>query len=253
MASAIHGYLIDLDGTVYTEDGPIPGAAGTIGTLRQREIPFRFFTNTTRRSRTDLARRMREYGIEVSPDEILTAPRAAMAWLHRNGMRRIALYLPAETHGEFAGIEQDHEHPEAVVVGDLGDDWTVPLLNRAFRQILNGARLLALQKNPYWRPHGELVLDAGPYVAALEYATGQTAVVAGKPNPAFFRAAAEAIELPLQRLAVVGDDLRTDIAGAKAVGATAVLVRTGKYRNEDLADVDVAPDRVIDSIAHLMA
>ena len=76
-----------------------------------------------------------------------------------------------------------------MVIGDLGAQWTPALLNEAFRYVLDGALLVALQKDRYWLGTTGLELDAGPYVTALEYATGKEAIVCGKPNAAFYLAA----------------------------------------------------------------
>jgi ribonucleotide monophosphatase NagD (HAD superfamily) len=83
-----------------------------------------------------------------------------------------------------------------VVLGDLAAGWTFDVLNRAFRQVLAGARLVALQRNRYWKTADGLSLDAGPFVAALEYATGATATVVGKPSAAFFALATAALGVP---------------------------------------------------------
>ena len=140
-----------------------------------------------------------------------------------------------------------------VVVGDAGDRWTYGSMNRAFRLLVGGARLLALERDRYWRDADGLALSAGPFVAGLEYAAGVTAEVVGKPSPAFFRLALADLGVPADRAVMVGDDVATDIGGARAAGLAAFLVRTGKFRAEALAAAPVAPDRVLDSIADLRA
>jgi ribonucleotide monophosphatase NagD (HAD superfamily) len=96
-----------------------------------------------------------------------------------------------------------------------------------------------------------LRLDIGPFVAGLEYATGKTADVAGKPSPAFFRSALEAAGVSADEAVMVGDDIRGDIGGAQQLGIGGVLVRTGKYREDDVAASGVTSDRVIYSVADL--
>jgi ribonucleotide monophosphatase NagD (HAD superfamily) len=96
-----------------------------------------------------------------------------------------------------------------------------------------------------------LSLDAGPFVAALEYGSGKTATLVGKPSPAFFEAAARELGLPPERIAVVGDDLESDVAGARAAGMIGVAVRTGKYRPQDEERAREATDVVLDSIAEV--
>ncbi|HEX9943548.1 MAG TPA: TIGR01458 family HAD-type hydrolase [Thermoanaerobaculia bacterium] len=247
----VQGFLFDLDGTVYEEGQAIPGAAEALEALRRRGIPFRFTTNTTRRPRIALAQWLRDMGIPTRPEEILSAPAAAARWLRDRGVRRAQLLLAEATFEEFVGIEIVDRAPEVVVVGDLGEAWTFSLLNQAFRNLMEGAELLAIQRNRYWHTEGGLSLDAGPFVAALEYGSGKTATLVGKPSPAFFEAAARELDLPPERIAVVGDDLESDVAGAKAAGMIGIAVRTGKYRPQDEERAQEAADVVLDSIADL--
>lgn len=250
---SVEGLLFDLDGTVYQEGRAIPGAAEALETLRRQGIPFRFTTNTTRRPRALLAARLQEMGIPARPEEILSAPAAAARWLRDRGVRRAQLLLAEATFEEFTGIEIVDRAPEVVVVGDLGEGWTFPLLDQAFRNLMDGADLLAIQRNRYWHTDGGLSLDAGPFVAALEYGSGKTATLAGKPSPLFFAAAARELGLPPDRIAVVGDDLESDAAGARAAGMVGIAVRTGKYRPQDEDRARQAADAVLDSIADVPA
>ena len=251
MSRRADGVLLDLDGTVYQEGQAIPGAAEALAALRRAGVPFRFTTNTTRKPRSALARQLTDLGIPARPEEILSAPAAAAGWLRGQGVRRIHLLLAEATREEFADFILDDCSPEAVVVGDLGEGWTFPILDQAFRCLMEGAALLAVQRNRYWHTNGGLSLDAGPFVAALEYGSGKTATLVGKPSPAFFAAAAHQLGAPPERIAVVGDDLESDVAGARAAGMIGVAVRTGKYRPQDEDRARAAADSVLDSIAGL--
>jgi HAD superfamily hydrolase (TIGR01458 family) len=117
--------------------------------------------------------------------------------------------------------------------------------------LLDGARLVAVQKNRYSQGEKGLELDAGAFVAALEYSAGVVAEVVGKPTPAFFEAAARMLDRPAHELAMVGDDLRSDVGGAQRAGMHGVLVRTGKFRPGDERDPQVRPDAVLESVADL--
>jgi phospholysine phosphohistidine inorganic pyrophosphate phosphatase len=249
----LRGVLLDLDGTLWEEDRPIAGAAETVARLRDAKIGIRFCTNITRMPRRALAERLRAAGIAARADEVLSAPVAAATWLRAEGLRRVALCLPAATGEDFDGLTLVDDQPEAVVVGDLGHDWTFDRLNRAFRWVLDGARLVAVQKGRYWKTPDGLTLDAGAFVAALEFATGATATLTGKPSPAFFMAAAHSLELAPPSVLMVGDDVVSDVAGAQAAGCWAALVRTGKYRPGDEQRTDPAPPLVLDSVADLPA
>jgi HAD superfamily hydrolase (TIGR01458 family) len=245
------GLLLDLDGTVYEDDALIPGADQAIATLRQGGLPVRFVTNTTRVPRATIAGWLEGYGVPAAADDIFTPPRAAESWLGEKGVRRIDLCLPEGSFGEFAGFEVTDRDPEAVVVGDLGAGWTFDVMNRVFRQVLEGAELVALQRNRYWKSGGTLVLDVGAFVAAFEYATGRTATLVGKPSRPMFEGAARSMDLDLSDVAMVGDDLEADIGGAQAVGIHGFMVQTGKFRAAEVEGSAITPDRVLVSVAAL--
>lgn len=221
--------LLDLDGTVSIGDRLVPGAAGAITALRRSGLPVRFGTNTTRMSRTSLVERIRRLGVELEVEEVLTASRTASSWLGKTGLRSLSLCVPETAYADFAHFTIDDVSPQAVVIGDLGPEWDVERLNRAFRHIMEGAE----------------------FVAALEYATGREATIVGKPSPAFFRGAAESMGVDLPDVAVVSDDITTDVAGAQACDAAAVLVRTGKFGEGDLSGGSPKPDLVLESMASL--
>ena len=246
----VQGVVLDLDGTVYAGETAIPGAPAVVDRLRSAGLKVRFATNTTRQSRRALVERLRRLGIAVEVEDLVTAPVAAASWLRDRRIRTVALYVADAGRADFEEFRIDERLPGAVVVGDLGPAWTFDLLNRAFRQLLGGAELLAIQQNRYWKTADGLTLDAGPFVAALEYASGKQAVTVGKPSTAFFEAAARSLGLPVSQLVMVGDDVVSDVEGAMAAGLRGVLVRTGKFRPGDL-ERETVPDAVIDSIAEL--
>lgn len=247
----IEGLLVDLDGTVYQDGRPLPGVPEAVESLRERAVPIRFVTNTTRTSGATLLARLRAMGVPAEPEELFTPPRAAVARIRERGLRRAAFLLSDEVLEDFRGIERDEDSPDVVVVGDLGPGWDYERVERGFRWLMAGAHLLALQKNRYWRKEGRLVLDAGPWVAALEYATGVEAEVVGKPAEAFFREAASSMGLDPSRVAMVGDDPEGDVGGARRAGLQGFLVRTGKYVPGAAEAAGVRPDRTLDSLADL--
>lgn len=243
------GLLIDLDGTVWDGDALIAGADEAVARLRAGHIPFRFVTNTTRVPRATIAEWLARVGIEAETNEIFTPPLAAASWLRGRGLQNIHLCLSPHAFEEFSGFAIDDDEPDAVIVGDMGESWTFGILNQALRALLAGAEFLALHKNRYWKASDGLCLDAGAFVAALEYATGRGATVVGKPSRPLFEAAAQHMGLELEEVAMVGDSMSSDIAGAKSAGCQGILVRTGKFSADELSAADLQPDLVVDSLA----
>jgi ribonucleotide monophosphatase NagD (HAD superfamily) len=112
--------------------------------------------------------------------------------------------------------------------------------------------MIALSRDRYWLRDGKLALDAGPFVVGLEFAVGREALVAGKPSAAFYAAALRSMGLDAGKsVAMVGDDLWSDVQGAQRAGLSGWLVRTGKYRESALAESGIVPDRILDSVAAL--
>lgn len=254
----MRGVLLDLDGVVYVGDEPVAGAAGTVSWLAREGVPFRFLTNTTSSPRAAIADKLAGMGVDARPDQILTPAVAAAAWLRDHGIDHPALFVPAATAAELAGLSPLPPGAEqgagAVVIGDLGEGWDFATLNRALRLLVDDAAppLVALGMTRYWQAEDGLRLDAGAFVRALEYAAGREAVVVGKPDPTFFATAVEALGLAAHEVVMVGDDVVTDVGGAQRAGLTGVLVRTGKFAPADL-EGDVRPDAVLDSLADLPA
>ncbi|CAA9439096.1 MAG: HAD-superfamily subfamily IIA hydrolase, hypothetical 2 [uncultured Rubrobacteraceae bacterium] len=241
----VRGLLLDLDGTLYTESGPIPGARETLTRLETAGIPYRYVTNTTRSPRREVVRRLRELNFPAR-EYLIFAPAAAANTLLQG--RRVHALVAEPILEDLAGVILVDEAPEYVLVGDLGNGFDYARLNVSFRRLMDGADLVALQKNRFWQEADEPSLDAGPFVAALEYASGKAATaVVGKPEPAFFEAALWDLGLEAKDVAMVGDDPESDVAGAQAAGLVGIQVRTGKYRPGNGGE----PDAEIESVARL--
>jgi HAD superfamily hydrolase (TIGR01458 family) len=249
----VRALLLDLDGVLYVEDEPISGAVDAVTALRDAGLGLRFVTNTTQRSRGDTLAKLERLGMPVAPDELITPAVLAVEHCRARGHERVALLMADDVKADLAGLSEAGEHVDAVVVGDLGERFDYAVLNRAFRLILDGAELIALQRNRYWLRADGMALDVGPFVAALEYAADVEAVVVGKPAPAFFLLALSQLGVRPEHVAMVGDDVESDIGGAVRAGLRGVLVRTGKFREETAASADPPPTDVIDSIADLPA
>jgi len=226
----IHGVLLDLSGVLYQGDRALPGAAAAVERLRAASLPIRFITNITRKGSREVLLKLAAMGFDIAPDDLLSAPVAARRYLEHRGLHPYLLVHPA-LEAEFADLTGDG--PDAVLVGDAADGFTYAALNRAFRLLTDGAPLLAMGNNRYFRETDGLSLDIGPFVTALEYASGVTATVLGKPAPSFFHTAVDSLGCAPDEAVMVGDDALADVDGALATGIPAILVKTGKYRAGD--------------------
>jgi HAD superfamily hydrolase (TIGR01458 family) len=248
--------LLDVDGVLHVSGEPIAGSAEAVKALRRAGHRLRFVTNTTTRGRGALVAELRDAGVELEDDELQTT--AAVAARVLRGKRVLALTMSALVE-DLDGVELVGEDAEAVLLGGADETpetnrvFSYTNLARAFAELDAGAELYCLHKNRWWQTARGPLLDAGAFVAGLEYAAHTEAIVLGKPNPEYFAAALEALDADAERAWMVGDDVEADIAGAKRLGMKAVLVRTGKFRDNPLAESGAEPDVVLDSIADLPA
>jgi HAD superfamily hydrolase (TIGR01458 family) len=246
----IKGLLTDMDGVWFVGDRALPGAIEALARLRARSIPIRFVTNTTTSTRSQIAGKMLSMGFDVDASEFVTTPTAATALLLAGGIERVRLVISPSIRGEFEGLSTKPPH-QAIVIGDIGRTWNYDLMSELFRQVMDGAEIVALHKGRYWQVESGLALDIGAFVAGLEYATGKAAAVIGKPSPAMFYAALTDLALEADDVVMVGDDVYNDVAGAQSAGIRGVLVKTGKYRQGLVTESGVTPDLTMNSIAEL--
>jgi HAD superfamily hydrolase (TIGR01458 family) len=245
--------LIDVDGVLHVSGRPIEGAADAVNRLRADGHRLRFVTNNTTRSRSALAGDIRGFGVELDDDELQTTPQAAAHALA--GKRVLALTMPAIVE-DFDGLEMVGDHADAVLLGGADETpetnqvFSYMNLARAFAELEAGAELYCLHKNRWWQTSRGPLLDAGAFVAGLEYAAGVQATVLGKPSGPYFAAALDVLDADPEHTWMVGDDIDADVGGAHAFGLKTVLVRTGKFR-ADSQGWSVSPDGVLDSIAEL--
>lgn len=250
--SKAKGLLIDIAGVL--TDGPraIGGSAEALRRLHRAGIPFRLITNTTSKPKRLLLSSLAASGFDVPADAVFAPAQVAVAYLSARGLAPFLVVNPA-VEEEFRDLPQ--EGPRAVVVGDAGRRFDYDTLNAAFRLLMDGAEFVALATNRRFRDaSGALSLDAGAFVAALEYASERAPVVLGKPAASFFETAARSMDLGLADVAMIGDDAEADVAGALQAGAgAAFLVRTGKYVEDDETRFDPPPTETFDDLASAVA
>jgi HAD superfamily hydrolase (TIGR01450 family) len=269
----VRGLILDVDGVLVLRGQPLPGAEAALQRLATLAIPYRIVTNFSTAHRGSLAVRFSSGGMVVDPDHIITAASAAATYTADTYPGRPLLVLAApDAMREFAGQrlltppDADAEDADvaAVVIGDAGDDLTFADLDVAFRVTRRGAELLGMHRNAWWLTTRGETLDSGALVAGLEFALGRRARILGKPSPVVFRQAAAGLaedlgvrRLPARAIAMVGDDLRSDLAPARRLGMRTVLVLTGKTPHDELADAirlaRFTPDAVAPSVVEVVA
>ena len=243
-----------MDGVLHVSGAPIAGAAAAVRHLRESGHRLRFITNSTTRSRAQLGEQLRAMGIELDDDELQTTGGVASRVLA--GKRVLALTMPGMLD-DLEGMQLVGMNVDAVLLGgaDEGEEtgrvFSYLNLNRAFHELEAGADLYCLHKNKWWQTADGARLDAGAFVAGLEYAADTEATVLGKPSGAYFAAALEAIDADPGITWMVGDDLEGDCVGAAKYGMKTILVRTGKFRPDQVERSNVQPDGIVSSIAQL--
>ncbi len=248
----IHGILLDIDGVLHVSMQPIQGAAETLSWLEQHSYQTCFVTNTTTLARATLSQRLQAIGLPIAEERLITAPVATANYIrqHYPG-KRCWVLTKGNTAADFDGIELVESDADVVVIGGAEELLSYEAMNAAFRMLMDGAVLVAMHTNLYWRTSDGLKLDSGPYVHALEIATGKEAVVLGKPDRAFFEQALLTIKMKANESIMVGDDLENDVAGAQRAGLRGILVCTGKHGADSPLLAQIHPDVVLPSIADL--
>lgn len=253
----IHGALIDVDGVLHVDGTPIPGAADALNRLRAEGTPFRLLTNTTMRTRAALGELLRGMGCDVADEEIITAASATSTYIKKTYPGAgCYLLVSGNLVNEFRDIPlTDGMNASVVVIGGAGREFTFDTLNHAFRILLNGADLVAMHKDYYWRTADGLSLDAGAFIAGLELASGKQAHLVGKPSREFFQAGYDALGLPPEQVVMVGDSIMHDLVPAMELGSAGALLRTGIFMDADLqkAKVDVVLDSFVDIPDYILA
>lgn len=243
------GVLLDIDGVLTVSWKALPGAVETLAALRRDGVPFRLITNTTTKTRADLAGTLVDAGFDIQPAEIVTAVVATAQHLRRHHPDAGVFVLSdGDATDDLEDVRiVDVDEADVVVLGGACEDFTYPTMNRIFRRLMQGAALVGMHRNLYWKTGEGWELDGGAYLASLEEAASVHAAICGKPTAAYFDGALRTLGVPRERTAMVGDDVVNDVLGAQVHGITGVLVRTGKFQEADLAKGD--PDAVLDSVA----
>ncbi len=247
----VKALLIDLEGTLYFKNRPIAGAKEAIAHVKDLGIPLRFLTNTDSKTPKDMEKKLQQMGFDITEAEIFTPVTAMLRFFQKQDSKNGYFLVSSALQKVVAPYAVEQTSADYVVVGDFRDQMNYQVLNKAFQHIMAGAEIIALQKGKYFIRENGYNLDTGSFVQMLEYASNKEAYVLGKPSKQYFSLALDELGVTAEETAVVGDDQTTDILGAEAVGATGILVKTGKYAEVNGSQVKVEPNKVIDSISQL--
>lgn len=232
--------LIDFDGVVKLGDKPALDTDEFLNFLTENNIPSCIISNSTLRTGDLIKQFFSSHGIELTIPA-LTAFDSTASFVKKR-YRRVQVYCRDYLIHHLEGMI-DEKNPEAIIVGDIEDRWNYAIINDIFKKVFNGAELIAMHKNKYWSPHGELLIDAGAFVKAIEYSSGKDAILIGKPSPIYFQSALERIGFPSDsKFFMIGDDIETDIAGAQSCEGKGILIYTGKTKYPLKDDIKIKPD-----------
>jgi glycerol-1-phosphatase len=258
MADELDGLIVDLDGVVWIGPNAVPGSVAAISELRARGLRLVFLTNDPSASREDCAERLRELGVAADESEIVTSGSALAAFVAEREPRGAGTFVigSRSLKRELAEVgltlldgDVGRDADVVAVGGHSGFDYGELLV--ATQALRRGARLYAAGRDATFpMPDGPWPAT-GAVVAAVEVAGGTQAIAVGKPEPFMFELARSLLD-GCERVAVVGDNVASDIAGGRRAGLTTILVLTGTSRREDIDGADLVPDLVLPDLAALV-
>jgi 4-nitrophenyl phosphatase len=262
--------IFDMDGVLYRGAQVMPFARETLERLRAASWQVFFATNNSTATRQEYATRLQGMGLGGDVEQVVTSAYATAHHLARRNPRPADVLvlggegLRTEIRAVGVGVrspsggappaEDLPPPPDTVVVG-LDLDLTYAKLAEAQRGVLAGALFIASNKDRAYPVHGRLLPGAGSIVAALEVATGRTALCIGKPEPFMFQEAMRRAGADPGPCVVIGDAPEYDIVAAHRVGAVGILITTGLTDPDAVghASGEAVPDHVIASLDQLFA
>ena len=243
--------LIDLDGVLKIGNSPAPDVNEFFNFINEKKIPACILSNSTLKTGELVKEFFASHEIElIIPAS--TAFDATLSFVKKN-YKKVQVYCRDYLIHHFDGMI-DNRNPEAIVVGDIEDKWNYQIINDIFKKIFSGADLVAMHKNKYWNPQGELLIDAGAFIHGVEFATGKEAILIGKPSPLYFKAALEKINCNIENgFYMIGDDIENDIKAAQDISGKGILINTGKTKLPLDKNINKKPDFEFHSLKELIS
>lgn len=253
----INGFIIDLDGTVYTGHQDITGAINGLCMLQQRNIPFLFLSNRGNYSRAMCKDKLAVMGIEVDAEQIVLSSTVTARYL-RDHYPDDAIWtlgdagLTEELRSHQLVIAETPEQAKWLVI-TLHESLTYEDLNMAFRAVRAGAQIIATNEDRMFPTEAGDCIDVAGMIGAIVYATGvEVTKVMGKPSAIMADTALSILGLPAAECMVVGDSIASDVMLGKLNGMSTALVLTGSTTIEDVQQSEIKPDIVVSSLAALI-
>lgn len=233
--------LIDFDGVLKTGSEPAEGINEFLNFIEEKNIPAHIISNSTLKTSDDLKSFFASNNIDLQIPA-MTAAEITLQFVKSN-YKRAAVYCTDSIKNIFSEL-LDYKNPEAVVIGDNGENWRYEMMNEIFGFVNSGADFIAMQKNKFWYPEGNTPkLDAGSFIKAIEFATEIEAMLIGKPSPIYFKTALTSLGfVEDQEFLMLGDDVESDIEGAHNSGGKGILIYTGKTKYPLNPEIKVKPD-----------
>ncbi|MFX0092008.1 MAG: HAD-IIA family hydrolase [Candidatus Hodarchaeota archaeon] len=252
MKRNIKGIIFDIDGVLEFQGKVCDGAIETINSLRDKGIILRFLTNSTLKSRKSCTERLKKAGFRIFEEEVITASYATAEYLKSLTPKSCWVMLEREGLEEFRDFTQDRKDPEYIVMGDNRTNFNFDCLNEVLRLLLKGVKFIAMIPELTDESMGEVELNVGSWTQMLERASGVKAVYIGKPNHYAFELTLKSMNLEKKNIIIVGDQISTDILGAKNFSIRSILLRTGEFKESDL-DSEIKPDYIFDTIRDVLS
>lgn len=250
------GFLLDLDGTIYRGNEPIPEAVRFVAELRKRNIPYLFLTNNSSTSPAKVADRLSGMGIPTKGDEVYTTSMAVANYLKDHARPGASLYAIGESgllvELEQAGYQFTADQPDYVVVG-IDRTFTYEKLAIAAKAIRQGARFLATNNDAALPTEHGLTPGNGSLVAAVAVASGTEPIVVGKPEPLIVDYALRQLGLAKSETLLIGDNLHTDILAGINSGVDSLLVYTGYSSADDVKRFQIEPTYAAENLTQWWA
>lgn len=232
--------LIDLDGVLKLGNSPALDVKEFFSFINENKIPACILSNSTLRTGEQVKEFFSSHKIELTIPA-MTAFDATLSFVKKN-YKKVQVYCRDYLIHYFDGII-DNEHPDAIVIGDIEDRWNYLIINDIFKKVFAGADLIAMHKNKYWNPHGELLIDAGAFITGIEFASSKEAILIGKPSPHYFKAALGSINSKIENgFFMIGDDIENDIKAAQDIAGRGILIYTGKTKFPVEKSINIKPD-----------